>query len=60
MVDPGELVIKPVEITLTSADAEKVYDGTELTNKNVTVTTGAFVGNDGATYSVTGLSLIHI
>ena len=57
VVDPGELVIKPVEITLTSADAEKVYDGTELTNKNVTVTTGAFVGNDGATYSVTGSQL---
>ena len=57
VVDPGELVIKPVEITLTSTDAEKVYDGTELTNKNVTVTTGAFVGNDGATYSVTGSQL---
>ena len=55
--DPGELVIKPVEITLTSADAEKVYDGTELTNNKVTVTTGAFVGNDGATYNVTGSQL---
>ena len=57
VVDPGELVIKPVEITLTSADAEKVYDGTELTNNKVTVTAGAFVGSDGATYNVTGSQL---
>lgn len=57
VVDPGELVIKPVEITLTSADAEKVYDGTELTNNKVTVTVGAFVGSDGATYNVTGSQL---
>jgi uncharacterized repeat protein (TIGR01451 family) len=34
----GKLTITPREITLTSADAEKPYDGTPLEKKEVTVT----------------------
>ena len=41
-------------VTLTSASATKTYDGTELTNGNVTVGGFGFVGSDGATYDVTG------
>ena len=50
----GELKIKPIEITLTSASDQKQYDGTPLTNSNVTVTKGAFVDGEGYTANVTG------
>ena len=41
-------------VTLTSADAEKVYDGSALTNDTVTVGGDKFAKNEGATYTVTG------
>jgi len=41
-------------ITLTSATADKTYDGTALSDNNVTVTGDGFVSNEGATYSVAG------
>ena len=41
-------------VTLTSADAEKVYDGKPLTNSVVTVSGDGFVEGEGATYDVTG------
>ena len=41
-------------VTLTSADASKQYDGTALTNRNVTVSGDGFVEGEGATYNVTG------
>ena len=43
------------KVTLTSANDEKVYDGTPLTNDTVTVTSKlGFAENEGATYNVTG------
>lgn len=44
--------INPRPVTLTSASAEKEYDGTPLTNN--TVTAEGFVNGEGATYTVTG------
>ena len=48
----GTLTIDKRDVTLTSASDSKTYDGTALENKNVTAE--GFVGNDGATYNVTG------
>ena len=48
----GTLTIDKRDVTLTSASDSKAYDGTALENKNVTAE--GFVGNDGATYNVTG------
>ena len=42
------------QVTLTSADGEKTYDGTPLTNSNVTVSGDGFVDGEGAAYTVTG------
>ena len=43
------------KVSLTSANAEKVYDGTPLTNDTVTVTSKlGFAEKEGATYNVTG------
>ena len=53
-VTDGELTIDPKEVTLTSGSSERVYNGTALTNKNVAESNNGFVGNDGATYEVTG------
>ena len=50
----GELSISKREVTLTSADDEKVYDKTALTNDTVTVTGDGFAVGEGATYDVTG------
>lgn len=44
-------------VTLTSATAEKVYDGTPLTDGTVTVSELGFVQGEGADYSVTGSQL---
>ena len=41
-------------VTLTSADDEKVYDGSALTNDTVTVGGDKFAKKEGATYNVTG------
>ena len=42
------------KVSLTSANAEKVYDGKPLTNDTVTVGELGFAENEGATYNVTG------
>ncbi|MCQ2493295.1 MAG: InlB B-repeat-containing protein, partial [Lachnospiraceae bacterium] len=41
-------------VTLTSATDSKMYDGTALTNENVTVGGDGFVSGEGVTYSFTG------
>ena len=48
----GQLEITKKSVTLTSATDSKQYDGTPLTNKNVTAE--GFVAGEGATYNVTG------
>ena len=50
----GQLEIKKRNVTLTSANAEKVYDGNPLTNGEVTVSGDGFANGEGATYNVTG------
>lgn len=50
----GKLTIERRTVTLTSADASKEYDGTPLTNHNVTVTGNGWAAGEGATYNVTG------
>ena len=50
----GKLTIEKRDVTLTSADASKVYDGTALTSKKVTVSGEGFAKGEGATYNVTG------
>ena len=52
--NPGTLTISKRKVTLTSANAEKVYDGTPLTKDKVTVGGDGFVEGEGATYNVTG------
>lgn len=42
------------DVTLTSATDSKEYDGTPLTNRDVTVGGDGFVDGEGATYDVTG------
>ena len=54
LVSDGELTITKRNVTLTSADAEKVYDGTALTNSIVTVSGDGFVTNEAPSYDVTG------
>ena len=44
-------------VTLTSADDEKVYDGSALTNDTVTVGGDKFAKKEGATYDVTGMQI---
>ena len=41
-------------VTLTSATVSKVYDGSALTNTNITVSGDGFVEGEGASYEVTG------
>ncbi len=53
-VTPGTLTITKRNVTLTSADDTKMYDGTPLTNDEVTVDGDGFVAGEGATYTVTG------
>ena len=48
------LTINKRSVTLTSESASKVYDGTALTNNEVTVGGDGFVEGEGATYNVTG------
>ena len=50
----GKLSITKRSVTLTSATDSKVYDGTPLTNKNVTVGADGFAKGEGAVYTVTG------
>ena len=46
--------IQKRDVTLTSASDSKTYDGTPLTNGNVTVSGDGFVEGEGASYDVTG------
>ena len=54
MIENGTLTIEKRNVTLTSKGAEKVYDGTALTNDKVEVTGDGFAKDEGATYNVTG------
>ncbi len=49
-----EYQITPRAITITSADDSKVYDGTPLTNGNVSVTKGSLVSEEDITFKATG------
>ena len=53
----GKLNIAQRKVLMTSADGEKVYDGTPLTNSTVTVTGDGFIEGEGVTYDVTGSQL---
>ena len=53
-VHPGTLTITKRDVTLTSADDKKEYDGTPLTNDEVTVGDDGWADGEGATYNVTG------
>ena len=53
----GKLNIAQRKVLMTSADGEKVYDGTPLTNSTVTVTGDGFAKGEGATCTVTGSQL---
>ncbi len=48
----GTLEVTPVKVVITSGSASKRYDGTPLTNEEIT--SEGFVGEDEATYTVTG------
>ena len=54
IVEDGSVTVEKRKVTLTSASASKTYDGTALTNDEVTVSGNGFVMGQGATYSVTG------
>ena len=54
VVTDGYVKINPRSVTLTSGSGEKVYDGTALTNGEVTVSGDGFVKGEGAAYDVTG------
>lgn len=53
-VNPGKLTITPRKVTLTSASASKVYDGTPLTRPNVTVGGDGFVEGEVTDIRATG------
>ncbi len=53
----GTLEIQKRNVTLTSATDSKTYDGTALTNDEVTVGGDGFADGEGATYTVTGSQL---
>ena len=53
-VEDGSLTIAKRDVTLTSADDSKPYDGKALTNDTITVGGDGFVEGEGATYNVTG------
>ena len=50
----GSLTINKRKVTLTSATDSKVYDGTELTSKDVAVSGDGSADGEGASYDVTG------
>ena len=50
----GTLTVTQRSVIMTSANDEKPYDGTPLTNNTVTVTGDGFIEGEGATYAVTG------
>ena len=54
VVEDGSVTVTPREVTLTSATDEKPYDGTALTNSNVTVSGDGFAQGQGFTAHVAG------
>ena len=54
VIEDGQLEIGKRTVKLTSASANKEYDGTPLTKKDVAVSGDGFVKGEGATYDVTG------
>ena len=54
VIEDGQLEIEKRTVKMTSASADKEYDGTPLTKKDVTETGDGFVKGEGATYDVTG------
>ena len=54
VIEDGQLVIEKRKVTLTSASDSKVYDGTPLTKKEVTVGGDGFAKDEGVTYTFTG------
>ena len=46
--------ITPRPVTLTSGSASKTYDGTALTNSEVTITSGSLVNASNVTYAAVG------
>ena len=54
VIEDGQLEIEKRTVKMTSASASKEYDGTPLTDKNVTESGDGFVKGEGATYDVTG------
>ena len=50
----GELKVNKRNITLTSSDASKTYDGTALTKNEVKLTAGSFVGSQSFSATTTG------
>ncbi len=53
----GKLTVTARKVVMTSADDEKVYDGTPLTNDEITVTGDGFIEGEGVTYDVTSSQL---
>lgn len=53
-VEEGTLTVTPRPITLTSGSASKTYDGTALTNSEVTITSGSLVNASDVTYAAVG------
>lgn len=51
---PGTLTVTKRSVILTSATDSKAYDGTPLTNSNITVGGDGFAEGEGAAYVVTG------
>ncbi|MCR5498282.1 MAG: InlB B-repeat-containing protein [Paludibacteraceae bacterium] len=62
-VQNGSLIVQPRPITLTSATATKIFDGTPLSQPTVTVSSGSFVGVDEFVYSnfasITGVGTVE-
>ena len=54
VIEDGQLEIEKRTVKMTSASASKEYDGTPLTDKNVTESGDGFVKGEGAAYDVTG------
>jgi hypothetical protein len=54
IVENGTLEITKRNVTLTSGSAEKVFDGTPLTNDEITVSGDGFVTGEGVNVTVTG------
>ena len=53
-VEEGTLTVTPRPITLTSGSASKNYDGTALTNSEVSITSGSLVNASDVTYAAVG------